>query len=413
MERYHWYQNRNILQPTPWAALPREDIVIDETERLQQLRELAETQSALRRLAILIAQSASPAEVFAAVTKEIRQRFGSVTARMIRFESSGTATVVANEGTVGPHVRVGEEWSNFPENGLTRTIWRTGRPARVDDYQKVRGGEPYLAEGLRSAVAVPIFVNGSLWGFIAIGSASGPPPADAEERLTDFTDLTATAIATAQTRAELIASRARIVTAADEARQGIERNLHDGAQQHLVTLALRLSALAEHPDLDSSVRSELEELAMDSRAVLADLREIARGIHPAMLSHGGLGPALRGLAARSVLPLEVSVDVPTRLPQPVEVCAYYVVSESLTNAVKHARATHAEVVAVSDHDVLCVSVADDGIGGAVARAGSSGLIGLRDRVEALGGRMAIDSPPGEGTRIRCRIPTKAPDREWL
>ncbi|WP_264295968.1 GAF domain-containing sensor histidine kinase [Mycolicibacterium baixiangningiae] len=365
---------------------------------------MAETQAALRRLALLSAQNVSHAEVFAAVTKEIRHRFGSLTARMIRFESQGTATIVANEGTAGPHVRVGEEWTNFPEHGLTGTVWRTGRPARVDDYREIPGGEPYRAEGLVSAVAVPIFVSGSLWGLIAIGSGTGPLPTDAEERLSEFTDLTATAIATAQSRAELIASRARIVAAADEARARIERNLHDGAQQHLVTLGLQIATLAECPDLSASARCELQKVLSGLRTVLTELREIARGIHPAVLSDAGLGPALRSLASRSALPLRVRVDVPARLASPVEVGAYYVVAESLTNAIKHARATHAEVTATLANDVLCVSVADDGVGGAVGRVGS-GLIGLQDRVEALGGRLLIDSPLGAGTRIHCEIPT--------
>ncbi|BBY18136.1 GAF domain-containing protein [Mycolicibacterium litorale] len=376
---------------------------IEETERLHRLCELADTQAALKRLAVLIARNDSPTEVFAAVTKEIRRRFGSVTARMIRFESHGTATIVANEGTAGPHVRVGEEWTNFPERGLTCTVWRTGRPARVDDYREVPGGEVYLTEGLLSAVAVPVYVSGSLWGLIAIGSGTGPLPADAEERLSEFTGLTATAIATAQSRAELIASRARIVAAADEARERIERNLHDGAQQQLVTLALRIATLTECPDLTTSVRGELQTVLSDLRTVLTELREIARGIHPAVLSEAGLGPALRSLASRSALPLRVRVDVPGRLAAPVEVGAYYVVSESLTNAVKLARATHAEVSAVLDNEVLCVHVADDGIGGAVCRGGS-GLLGLQDRVEALGGRLLVDSPLGGGTRIHCEIP---------
>ncbi|MFS0899733.1 GAF domain-containing sensor histidine kinase [Mycolicibacterium litorale] len=372
---------------------------------MQRLRELADTQAALRRLAVLIAQNASDAEVFAAVTKEIRHRFRPLTARMIRFESQGSATIVANEGTEGPHVSVGEEWTNFPEHGLTAVVWRTGRPARVDDYREIPGGEPYLLEGLVSAVAVPIYVSGRLWGFIAIGSATGPLPSDAEERLSEFTDLTATAIAAAQSRAELIASRARIVAAADNARQRIERNLHDGVQQQLVTLALQVSMLVEYPELDAGVRSELENIAAGLRTALTELREIARGVHPAVLTKAGLGPALRALASRSALPIRVRAQVPGRLPPPVEVGAYYVVSESLANAAKHARATHADVVAALDDGVLRVSVSDDGIGGAVAAEGT-GLMGLRDRVETLRGRLTIDSPVGGGTRIRCEIPVE-------
>lgn len=376
---------------------------IVQTDRSRQLGHLSETHSALRRLAKLIGQNASPAEVFAAVTKEIRQRFRSATARMVRFECDGTATVVANEGTAGPHVRVGEQWTDFPDAGLTRTVWRSGQPARVDDYRNLPGGEPYSAEGLVSAVAVPINVHGRLWGFIAIGSRTGPLAPDAEERLAEFTDLTAAAIATAQSRAELIASRARIVAACDEARERIERDLHDGAQQQLVTLSLKASTLALCPESSARVRADLEDLSRGLKTVIAELREIARGIHPAILSEAGLAPALRALASRSTLPVRVRAHVPARLPPPVEVGAYYVVSESLTNAAKHSRATGVHVEAELENGVLRVSVADDGTGGANSREGS-GLAGLRDRVEALGGWLAIDSPPGMGTRIRCAIP---------
>src|SRR5690242_14662937 len=210
----------------------------------QELRGLADTQAALRRLAILVAQGEPPEAVFVAATSEALRYFGGGTARMIRYEPDGTATLLANEGTTGPHVRVGERWEGYPRTGLTATVRRTGRAARVDDYRDIPGGEPYLREGLRSAVALPIHVNGRLWGAIAVGSGQGPLPPDTEQRMMDFTDLVATAVANAQSRAELITSRARIVAASDEARRRIERDLHDGAQQRLLALALRLRSAA-------------------------------------------------------------------------------------------------------------------------------------------------------------------------
>jgi signal transduction histidine kinase len=372
-----------------------------ETDHLRNWRELADTQAALRRLAVLIAENVPAESVFAAVTTEIRRRYGPATARMIRFETDGTATVVANDGTVGPHVLVGERWTGFPEAGLTAAVWRTGRPARVDDYRDVPGGEPYVSEGLVGAVAAPIYVGGRLWGLIAIGSTCGPLPRDAEEQLVEFSGLTATAIATAQSRADIAASSARLVAASDEARQRIERDLHDGAQQQLVSLALRLSTMSE--SVSASMRTQLREASADLRSVIDDLREIARGIHPAILSEAGLEPALHTLALRSALPVRLRVHVPTRLPPSVEVGAYYVVSETLTNASKHSQANQVEVEVVLEDEMLRVIVSDNGIGGADGRHGS-GLTGLRDRVEALGGSLSVDSPAEHGTWIHCEIP---------
>jgi signal transduction histidine kinase len=369
----------------------------------EQLRKLVDTQAALRRLAMLVARGEPPGVVFAAVTKEVLRYFGSGTARMIRFEPDGTATLVSNEGMVGPPVRVGERWGSCPANSLTATVRRTGRPARVDDYREVRGGEQYLREGLRSAVAMPILVNGALWGMIAVGSGQGPLPDGTEQRAMEFTDLIATAIANAQSRAELMSSRARIVAAADEVRRRIERDLHDGAQQRLVTLGLKLrSAAAAAPD-DDDLRGEITDVAEGLIGVIGELREISRGIHPAILSEAGLRPALHSLGRRSAIPVDLDLRVDRRLPEPVEVAAYYVVSEMLTNAVKHARASAVEVQAQLADDSLRVCVRDDGIGGADPARGS-GLIGLKDRVEAIGGAFAVTSPQGGGTTVRCVLP---------
>jgi signal transduction histidine kinase len=357
----------------------------------------------LTRLAQLIARGASPTELFTAVTMEIRQRYTATTARLIRYESDGSATVLANDGTVGTHVRVGGRWANYPECGLTQQIWRTGRPARVNDYRSLRGGEFYVTEGLIGAVGVPIRVHGALWGLIAIGSATGALPPDAEERLAEFTELTATAVATAQGRAEIAASRARIVAASDEVRRRIERDLHDGVQQRLMTLAMRLTAMAECTAASSRMRADLQDASNHLMTVMEEVREIARGIYPAILAQAGLGPALRTLARRSSAPARVRANLGSRLPREVEVAAYYVVSEALTNAVKYSRAQLIDITAEVRGPVLKVTVTDDGIGGADPTRGS-GLIGLTDRVEALGGRLWLHSPHGDGTRIDCEIP---------
>jgi signal transduction histidine kinase len=367
----------------------------------QELRDLADTQASLSRLAMLIARGAPPEAVFAAVTKEVLRHFGSGTARMIRFELDGTATLVANEGTGGPHVRVGAPWEHIPPTGLTATVRRTGRAARVEDYHDIPGGEPFVGEGLRSAVAMPVHVHGRLWGMIAVGSGQGPLPPDTEQRMTEFTD----PVANAQSRSELMTSRARIVAASDEARRRIERDLHDGAQQRLVALALRLRSAAASSDR-GEIRTETADVAAELTDVIDDLREISRGIHPAMLSESGLRPALRALGRRSAVPVEMDVRIDRRLPEPVEVGVYYVVSEMLANAAKHARASAVEVHAEASGGTLRVRVRDDGIGGADPVRGS-GLVGLKDRIEALGGTFSVHSPAGGGTTASCELPITA------
>jgi signal transduction histidine kinase len=547
----------------------------------QELRELADTQAALRRLATLVAEGAPPEAVFAAATREALQYFGSGTAAMIRYEPDGTTTLLAYEGSTGPDLRAGDRREGYPQAGLTATVLRTGQAARVQDYRDVPGGEFYLRAGLRSGVATPIHVNGRLWGMIAVGSGEGPLPDGTEERMSEFTDLVATAVANAQnrgaleasrdeltrlleeqaalrrvatlvargvqpaqvfsavaeevrrllsadsagigrfepdgtavvivasvgknsvtspigtrtelrdylppavvwrtgrsarvdedmwssvpdpvadglrqlgirsvvaspinvegrlwgvmtmlttrepfppdiadrladftelvatavgnaeSRAELAASRARIVAAADETRRRIERDLHDGTQQRLVSLGLQLRLAqgmvpAELRELETKIVRVADELS----GVVEDLREIARGIHPAILSEGGLGPALRTLARRAAIPVELEIAAMARLEEPIEVAAYYVVSEALTNATKHAHASVARVTVEKRDDGLHLSVRDDGVGGADPARGS-GLIGLRDRAEALGGSLEVSSPPGQGTLIGVQLP---------
>jgi signal transduction histidine kinase len=251
-------------------------------------------------------------------------------------------------------------------------------------------------------------VGRGIWGVMIGASMSEPVPPATELRLGQFTELAGTALANAEAREELTASRARIVASGDEARRRIERNLHDGVQQRLVSLALdasRVERLAEAGEED--LAKHVGRLREGLVEVGDDVRELSRGIHPAILTEGGLGPALATLARRSPLVVELDMRVPGRLPEPVEVCAYYVVSEALTNAIKHARATCLVVSLVADEGWAQLEVRDDGVGGVDARRGS-GLLGLSDRVHALGGTIDVSSLAGAGTTLRARIPLVVP-----
>jgi len=385
---------------------------IANAESRAELARLAEEQAALRRVATLVARGTPPEEVFAAVTEEVGRLLGAGLAGMARYESDDTVTVLATwaaEGAHGgAHPLVPGPWP-LEGGDLASTISRTGRPVRIDDYHGVPGRIAAFVRdelGISSSVGSPIVVEGRLWGalFVHQKQTHQPLPQDTESRLTGFTELVATAIANAESRSELAASRTRIVAASDETRRRVERDLHDGVQQRLVTLGLRLrSAQEELPDDPEEVRAELSHFAQGLAAVLEELREISRGIHPAILSEGGLAPALKTLARRSPIPVALDVRVEGRLPDGVEVAAYYVVSEMLTNTAKHAQASAVYVDVVRAEGILHLSVRDDGVGGADPSRGS-GLVGLRDRVEALGGTIAFQSAKGAGTAVEVMLP---------
>ena len=291
---------------------------------------------------------------------------------------------------------------------LTTLVFQTGKPTRIEHYDEATGAFAGIAHlrGFRSAAGAPIHVAGRLWGLVTVASArEGSLPADAETRLAAFTDLTRTAVANAEAQAALAASRARLVATADEARRRIERDLHDGAQQRLVTLALQLRELqATAPPQAGDLVHGLDGVIAGLDAALAELREIAHGIHPTALSQGGLRPAMAALARRCPIPVDLHVQVAGRISAPIEIAAYFVASEALANAGKHAHATAAEVTVAVGEGVLRVCVHDNGRGGATVGRGSSGLIGLKDRVEALGGRIALHSPLGAGTTLEVHIP---------
>jgi signal transduction histidine kinase len=366
---------------------------------------IAQEQAALRRVATLVARGARPGDVFAAVTEEAVRLHDADFATMSRYGPDGSITVVASSsGYASAVFPVGSRWSYGGPN-LHTAVFQTRRPARTDDHPRIGPiGEAVRQVGLRAGVGVPVSVEGRLWGAMIVGSRTGPLPAGTEERLAGFTELAAVAIANAEAQAALAASRARIVATADATRRRIERNLHDGAQQRLVTLALDLrAAQATAPPGAEEHVHQLDEVAAGLDGVLGDLREIARGLHPAILAESGLQPALKTLARRSAVPVDLDAQVDRRLPDPVEIAAYYTVSEALANIAKHARATAVDVQAAETEGVLHVRVRDDGCGGADFSDGS-GLVGLKDRAEALGGHLELSSPLGAGTALEVSLP---------
>ena len=379
---------------------------IESAESREALARLAEEQASLRRLATLVAQGVRPNEVFSAVSDEVGRLLGSDTAAVVRFEHDPPALVAVGVGQSIPGIPIGTRWEL--DDGLASTeVYRTGRSARIDAMNRssLSGPVPESARrlGVVSTVACPIIVEGRLWGTLSV-SAKAPMPLDAEERLEKFTELVATAIANADSRSELAASRRRIVAASDEARRRIERDLHDGTQQRLVSLALAVrNAEADVPPDRGDLRGVLSHIATGLTDAVADLQEFSRGIHPAILSQGGLGPALRTLARRSAIPVELDITADTRFPEPIEVAAYYVASEALANATKHAQASRVEVTLATRNGRLLLSVRDDGVGGADPTRGS-GLVGLSDRVQALGGTVSVHSPAGAGTRLLVDLP---------
>jgi signal transduction histidine kinase len=387
--------------------------VIANTESRASLIRLAEEQAALRRVATLVARGAAADELFAAVTGEVGRLLGAHLAGMGRY-GSDTVTVLTAWGAEGEdHPLVPGPWP-LEGGDLASIVFRTGQSVRIDDYDSVPGPvAAFVREelGVDASVASPIVVEGRLWGvlFLHAKQARRPFPRDAESRLAGFTELVATAVANADSRAALAASRARIVTAGDEARRRIERDLHDGTQQQLVSLILQLRAVQAAASAGTGELGDaLARIAEQLAAVFDRVREISRGIHPAVLSERGLQAALKALVRRSAVPVELDLRVERRLPDHVEVAAYYAVSEALANAAKHARASVVQVELGTDDAMVRLTVRDDGIGGADPAQGS-GLVGLSDRIETVGGTLHITSPPGGGTTLLIEIPAESRD----
>jgi signal transduction histidine kinase len=374
---------------------------------------LAEEQAALRRVATLVARGDKPDAIFASVAEEVARIVHVRSVGIARYEPDGSITELASFSEGGEVFPVG---TRLPLEGtnVVAQVRESGRPARIDDQSGLEGeiAKALHALGVHSSVGIPIVVAGHLWGALVVASREPEPlPQRTEAQLADFTELLATAIANAESRAELDASRARIVATADATRRQIERDLHDGAQQQLVSLALELRAAQAGVPADlHEHRAELSHTVEGLKSVLEELRKIARGIHPAVLAEGGLRPALGALARRSAVPVELDVPADLSLPERVEVAAYYVVSEALTNAAKHAHASRVQVAVDMRDGVLRVSVRDDGDGGADPARGS-GLLGLKDRLEAIGGTMSLESPPGGGTWLVGELQLHHPPTE--
>ena len=377
----------------------------DPEAKLAEVSRLAQEQRALRRVATLVASEASPERVFTAVSEECARVLEANASAVFRFEGDDTATIVGRHSRQGggDAFTLGMRLPAAEDTAIGQVL-RTGAPARIHDYTE-RAGE--IAENMRlmnyrSSVSAPIVVAGIIWGAVGIASAE-PLPAGTEARLGAFCELVSLAVASAQAREDLSASRARLVKAGDEQRRKLERNLHDGAQQRLVSLALTIRLARRQLEANAeAAAASLEGAANELDLALQELRELARGLHPAALTEQGLGPALAAVAER--LPIDVDVKAPTdRLPENIEATAYYIVSEALTNVAKHAQATKAKVDMSLAGDALKFEITDDGRGGADPSAGS-GILGLRDRAEAVGGTLFVISPPGKGTVVTAQLP---------
>jgi signal transduction histidine kinase len=382
-------------------------VAVANTESRNRLRRLADSEASLRRVATLAGEGATPNELLAAVADEAARLLDGSTVAILRYDPGDVFQVVAVHND--PAFEVGSTGS-VEDARLAAAVRAARAPVRVDDF-----------------LGAPIVVDGDVWGMVVVGLrqrrealprftawytsrmvSSSVPSEEIESRLTSFTQLVGNAIYRAQAHAEVIASRVRIVEAGDDAMRRIERDLHDGTQQRLVALALHLQRVrADVPAEQRDVHAALEQVERDLKSVIDEVQELSRGVHPAQLAEGGLRPALRALARRSPIPIDLSVDVPERPATSVETAVYYVVSEALANAIKHSQAASLLVTVALDSGALRVTVADDGVGGAEIGAGS-GLTGLSDRVDALAGRFAVVSPPGGGTTISVELPVSAP-----
>jgi signal transduction histidine kinase len=387
----------------------RREPVRTEWRRAQlELSRLAEEQAALRRVATLVAGYGSAEEIFATVAEEVAQLLDADHGMVWRYERDGSMTAAAFWTSGVRTVPVGTQ-VGLEGDSVAALVQESGRPSRLDSYAGLSGPIIDLANtlgaGPRSTVGAPILAEGRVWGMLAATRTRAEEFAeDTESRLVDFAELVATAISNAVTGEELHASRARIVAAADAERRRIERDLHDGAQQQLVWIGYGLRTAREALDRDPvAAATALDEAIQGLAQAAEDLRELARGIHPALLTEGGLEPALTVLAERCVTPVILEVESDERYPEAVEIAAYFLVSEAFTNIARHAGAAHAKLLVRRIDSTLMVEVADDGRGGADGGSGS-GLRGLQDRISALGGRLLVESPPGRGTVIHAEIP---------
>ena len=382
-------------------------MAIGNTEARMEVARLGDEQAALRRVATLVAEGAAPVVVFDAVAAEVERLLDAHEVVLGRYESGPEVTVIAHRGAGAGRLTRGTRLSHEGEN-VAALVRRSERPARVAHSDAARGAIADIARALSVDVSVgaPVVVEGRPWGVIQAGWGSEEsPPADTEERMAKFAQLLETAIANADSRDQLTASRARLLTEGDEARRRVVRDLHDGAQQQLVNtiVTLKLAIRALQHDQFEEAESLVGEALEHAEQGNTELRELAHGLLPASLRHG-LRAGVDAVAARHELSVEV--DVPAqRFPVEIERSAYFIVAESLTNVAKHAHARQASVKAFVDEGMLHVEIRDDGIGG--ADPDGHGLIGLRDRATALGGRLTVDNPARGGTVVAAALPLSA------
>jgi signal transduction histidine kinase len=379
---------------------------LERRARRDELRKVTEEQAALRRLARAVARGLAPPDIFRAVAEEVGPLLGAEETAVVRFEPDGTANVLARVRGRMEEIEPGGARKLEDSIAIAEAL-RTGRSARADarEYGATSGaiGAHRRRVDGQSVVASPIVVDGRLWGAMTAATTDEVLAADMEGQMADFANLVGLVIANAESRAELMASRARVTAAADEARRRIQRDLHDGAQQCLVntmiTLKMARQALGETagPAVDL-----VDEALAHAESANSELRELAHGILPRALTQGGLRGGVEALVSRARMPVSVEVTV-ERLPAVLEAGAYFIIGEALTNAIKHARASSARIAAFVEGEVLRLEVRDDGVGGAVTN-GSSGLLGLYDRAAALNGRLGIESPSGEGTTVTAWLP---------
>jgi signal transduction histidine kinase len=379
-------------------------VSLDNAQLYADYRRVADEQAALGRVATLVAQGAPPTAVLDAVAAEIELLLDADGVTLGRYEADNAITVVAHRGWENWELPTGARFTHDGDS-VTAAVRRTGRPARMDDFHNARGPFAQVVRdlGVRASIGAPITVEGRLWGVgVVYWTRDEPLPADTEQRVAQFARLLETAIANADSRDQLIASRARLLATGDEARRRVVRDLHDGAQQRLVhaivTLKLAEQALRDDPAaVEALIRDALEAAEQGHE----DLRELARGMLPTALTRGGLQSAITAMVERLGVPVDVEI-ADGRFPAEIEASAYFIVAEALTNVVKHAQATRAHVTTSVEHGILRVEVRDDGIGGADPH--SHGLVGMSDRVAALGGQLSVQSPPGAGTIVVATLP---------
>jgi signal transduction histidine kinase/uncharacterized protein YoaH (UPF0181 family) len=366
----------------------------------EEVRRLADDQAALRRLATLVARESPATEIFDVAAQELGRVLGADDMRVVRYDDA--AVIVGSWGELSESLPIGMRVPLGGEN-VSALIYRTGRPERVD-YTDAHGPTVEMLRGLgiHMSVGCPIVVEGCLWGaMVAASLRPGAMPPDTESRMTEFTELVATAISNLHARSELADSRARIVAATDEERRRVVRDLHDGAQQRLIHTVITLKLARRALERAEEAVPLVTEALQQAENATAELRELAHGILPAVLTRGGLPAGVEALASRMPIPVDLDVDV-DRLPTAVEATAYFVVAEALTNVAKHAGARAAAVSVRIARERLEVEVVDNGIGG--ARPDGTGLVGLADRVATVAGDLRVETPLCGGTRVLASIP---------